>query len=183
MVIKTQPREYERFNAGNHEVVIVLDYSGSMNTITKASGAKKSRKDEALAALEKALVKMPKGVKVTLLTFGAESDGRDITPQWKKVEWDPSPEAVHELIRKLGRLTPKGDTPLVRATAEAKKHFTPGFEGAKTVLVVTDGGDTELKDPKLGADLRRDGETQEKYLRGQLGTTRIPVNTTDLEDG
>ena len=29
----------------------------------------------------------------------------------------------------------------MHAIADAAKHFTPGFAGAKTIIVLTDGGD------------------------------------------
>ena len=99
LLIRADPRDYDRFAAAYSELVIVLDFSGSMTLPTKETAGKnpeRSRKYEALAALQKCLTQVPRGVHVTLLTFSEEGGGNRINPQWKQVEWDPSSEAVAE---------------------------------------------------------------------------------------
>jgi hypothetical protein len=189
VAIKSSLLDYQRFAAANSELVIVVDYSGSMTKITKETKNKneRSRKQAALAALEKALPSVPKGVKVTLLTFSDTEGGGAITPQWKQVEWNPEAEAVSDRINQLAKLHPDFDTPLVGATVEAKKYFTPGFGGSKSVLILTDGGDnyflTDLykkRDDWRHLDIRK-GDTMEKYLRREFDGTGILVNVIGIE--
>jgi hypothetical protein len=168
LAVTTGERDFNRFAAANSQLVIVLDYSGSMRTPTRSSGGKRTRKQEALEALRKGLGKVPEGVKVTILTFGQAEDNQAIEPRWGPNKWDPSSESVDEVIAKLSLLTPKGTTPLVRSIAKAKEYFTPGFTGAKTILVVTDGGDNDFNDPAYGADLRKKGDTMAKFLRNEF---------------
>src|SRR5262249_44477394 len=154
--------DYNRFAAENSEVVIVFDYSGSMNTNVKATGM--SRKDTALEALRTCLRNIPDGVRVSLLTFSAETDRDRVTAQWRQVPWDSSAGAVNERVKQLRTLTPKYDTPLVRATVEARGYFTKDFKGAKTLVILTDGGDNAFY--SRDRDLREKyGETMEKCLK------------------
>jgi Mg-chelatase subunit ChlD len=175
--------DYDRFAAANCEVVIVVDYSGSMgDKKIKATG--KTRKDTALEALEGCLKKIPNGVKVTLLTFSAAENERNkerLVPLWRKAEWDNGDVAVGKRMKQLRDLTPKNDTPLVRATVGGRDYFTKDFKGAKTLVVITDGGDNTFypnRDyPDGEGELRREyGKTMETCLGTAFKGTGISLN-------
>jgi len=175
--------DFDRFAAANSELVIVLDYSGSMKKVTqetknKPQAQQETRKDAALRALKECLRNVPRGVKVTILTFSEDGSNGRITPQLDKVEWDPA--RLGRTFDKLEALDPKYDTPLVRATVKGKDYFTPGFKGAKSLLVVTDGGDNEFNSAD-GAAMRKEGATMELYLKRQFKDTGILVNVIGIE--
>jgi hypothetical protein len=181
LAIKSSQRDYDRFAAAKSELVIVVDYSFSMTKMTKGSGGKKSRKQEALDALELCLKQVPKGVKVTLLTFSSKSDGRRIVAQWNQVPWDPAAEAVRDRIDQLRRLEPTYDTPLVRATVEAKEKFSKGFRGAKSVLVLTDGGDNYFLKGRYTDLAIKKNDKMADYLRREFDGSGVLVNVIGIE--
>jgi hypothetical protein len=183
VAIHADEDDFDRFAAANSELVIVLDYSGSMTKVTqetknKPKAQQETRKVAALRALKECLRYVPRGVRVTILTFSEDGSNGRITPQWDRIEWDPA--RIGRVFDKLEALEPKYDTPLVRATARGKEYFTPGFNGAKSLLVVTDGGDTEFNSPD-GAAMRKEGATMEKYLLRTFKESGILVNAIGIE--
>jgi hypothetical protein len=176
--VQASKEHYDRFAAENSELVIVVDYSLSMKKLVKATG--KSRKDTALDALETCLRKIPNGVKVTILTFSADSDKELIAKQWGG-RWDDAPAEVGKRMRQLRALTPAYNTPLVRATVEARGYFTEGFKGGKTLVILTDGGDNSFYGK--GAQYRAEealrdkyGATMEKCLKTAFKDAGVSVN-------
>ena len=96
------------------------------------------------------------------------------------MEWDPSNKAVFDRMEQLRALTPAYDTPLVRATVEARNYFTEGFKGAKTLVVLTDGGDSTFHSREK--ELRdKYGDTMDKCLRNAFKDTGVLVNVLGFE--
>ena len=160
--------DYDRFAAENSELVIVVDYSGSMGGVDGHPEII-PRITRVLDALEVCLKKVPRGVKVTLLTFslkGSDEDDCGVQVQWPKAPWDPA--TLKDKMDGLRHLTPFGNTPLVLATVEGLRQFTEGFSGAKTLLVLTDGGDNkyETRDAKtLKTDPKSMAQCLQKYFK------------------
>ncbi len=173
IAVQSRPEDFAKFAAINSELVIVFDYSGSMEP---ENGPKPSRKTRAIRALRACLNTLPQGVQVTLLTFSQAQNGGGIRVQWPKAPW--APDQLDEKIKQLERLTPYGRTPLVEATAEARKYFTAGFNGAKTIVVLTDGGDNEFY---RKAERRAQGDTMARFLRDTFKDTGILVNVIGFE--
>ena len=179
IAVQATKADFDLFAAKNSELVVVLDFSGSMNEPQPGGG---KRINKALDALEQCLDKLPTGVQLTILTFSAKQEKELVDVQREHAPWRP--EDKNDLMDQLKLLTPNFYTPLVRATAEAAKHFTPGFEGAKTIVVLTDGGDDDFLE-KPGEDLRYDklkkrDLTMTEYLRQKISTD-ILVNVVGFQ--
>jgi hypothetical protein len=177
IAVQASKEDYDRFAAQNSELVIVVDYSKSMRKTVKGIG--KSRKDVALDALEACLKKIPNGVRVTILTFSADTDEL-ISKQWGGPWNDAAPE-VAKRMKQLRALTPMYNTPLVRATVEARKHFSEDFKKGKTLVILTDGGDNSFhgRGPSYRAEeeLRdRYGATMDKCLKAAFKDQGVSIN-------
>jgi hypothetical protein len=152
------PSARRGFRAGESAVVIVLDCSGSMAyprdpTDTRAGGEKR-RFDKVLDALEEVLQRLPKGVTVSLRAFSHYGFKNESQLIWDRETWDPEPAKVRARMSQVRRLRPYHETPLVRTMIQAKGDFPRGFRGAKTMLVLTDGADSEYE--ARPNDVRRD---------------------------
>jgi Mg-chelatase subunit ChlD len=162
--------EFAKFAAKNSEIVIVVDFSGSMTTPVK--GTNKDRREVVLDALRKCMKEVPAGVPVSLLTFSTEQDGGQITKRWNKVPWDPRASAVDQQMKILEKLDPKYDTPLVASMETAKDSFTKDFLGARTLLVLTDGGDNKVL---RGEAIEARSAAMAKKLRDAYGNSGVLV--------
>ena len=78
-------------------------------------------------------------------------------------------------------MEPQGGTPLVRATLEARKYFTKDFTGAKTLIVLTDGGDNTFKYTKADAGLRQEYQTMKNCLKTVFKDSGILINVIGIE--
>ncbi len=103
--------------------MLVIDTSGSMG----ASGMATVR-----GAVKKFLDAVPKSVKVGMVSF-ADTAGVDVAPttDYAKVS------------KEVGALTSKGETALYRAVQVAVKAL--GTEGERSIILLSDGGDTVAK--------------------------------------
>jgi hypothetical protein len=126
---------------------------------------KRCKYHEATKALGEVLQDLPAGVQVSVIVFShavVDADGvpdgrfEPRTPEdtieiiREPQAWNPNQGPA--LIKRLERLVPFNETPLVRAIRKAHKYgFPEGHKGFKTLLVLTDGednrfdGDTALK--------------------------------------
>jgi hypothetical protein len=155
-----------RFGAGTGSIAIVLDCSGSMLDRT---GTGVTKFDEAQAALKEVLRLVPRGTKLSLWTFsqlpdnvpllpGAKVDARllplglDEEPELtirqllRPAPWDPG--QADALVKQIGQLVPFFETPLVQAMWQAANTDLKDAKGLKTLLVLTDGDDNQLKKNK-----------------------------------
>jgi von Willebrand factor type A domain len=186
IAVQAEEGVFNQFAARNSEMVVVLDYSGSMGQDDKGNDLPvgKRRIDKALTALKTCLQKLPKGVRLTILTFQSDKTGnkaviatpRDAEP------WQPGDK--DGLIDKLTDLHPEGATPLVRAVAEAAKHFT-GTK-AKTILLLTDGGDDMFyagDGDELRQEVRKEGGKMQDFLHARFDRTGIQVHVVGIELG
>jgi hypothetical protein len=182
LAITANKADYDQFAAANSEVVIVVDHSGSMTKTVKATG--KSRKQMVQEALKACFLKIPNGVRVSLLVFNGNPDtlqDTSIIELWKQVKWNNSPDAVDGRIKQLNSVEAKGGTPLVRATLEAKKYFTKGFAGAKTLVVLTDGGDNTFYHTRTDAKLYDEYRSIDNCITSNFKNSGILVNVVGME--
>lgn len=140
------PRElYDKYRAGNSAIAIVLDCSGSMCAPLKPGDPPKEgvkrRYDKALDALEGVLEKLPKGTTVSLRVFSQRANNGAATLLWNTLKWDPA--TTRTRMQQLRNLEPWFATPLIRSLEQAKEDFPAGFKGSKTLVVLTDGGDSD----------------------------------------
>src|SRR5262249_53846806 len=112
------------------------------------AGKHPNRLDKARQALESVLRRLPKGTTVSLRVFGQTENQGDITVLWDKIRWDPDPtsDVYQERMKRVMDLKAEYETPLVRAIKAAKNDFPQNFQGFKTLVVLTDGMDSEVKD-------------------------------------
>jgi hypothetical protein len=152
----------------------------------------KSRFSKSTEALRGVLGQLPDGVWVSLRVFGDEESGKDkatgkyggIRLLWKAHRWEK--KKLAERMSEVERLTPKYGTPLVRSIAQAKGDFPPGFTGPRTIVVVTDGGDSNFYDSSpryrhLDADLRRQSPTLTGFLQKQFKDSGIQLSVVGFE--
>jgi hypothetical protein len=129
-------------------VVILLDYSGSMNATYKG----KSRKDAALDAVAALLKELPRGTPLRIRVFSdsKEPSGSRVIfgtggGARAEVTWESDQDQRYkDLIATLRGIEPQGFTPLVQSIIDAaKSDFTDLSGGSKTLLVLTDGAEDD----------------------------------------
>lgn len=136
---------------------------------------------EATQQLRQVLREMPRGTTVSITVFSQRTQGistgesnKTITVIRKPQPWDPA--KLNDVMDELEELEPWNDTPLARAMKRAKDEgFPRGFRGPKTMVVLTDGMDSEfVKD----AELNEDGKLNlPDFLQREFGgDERIMVN-------
>jgi hypothetical protein len=140
IVVQADRNTFNQFATDNTELVIAFDCSGSMGN--KRKGATEPKLTEALQALRQCLNKVPDGVHVSLLTFTAPNYRPEVEIVWNRMPWQRA-----RLVRLMDELEgdcwkkvkKEGFTPLVNATWKASQLFRGSV--AKTLIVITDGGD------------------------------------------
>jgi len=187
IAVQAEPEVFQEFAAHNSEMVVVLDYSGSMGHDPKDYSIKlkppNRRLDKALAALKICLKQLPPGVRLTVLSFNTQGEGASIRSNIK-VQFGPKPwqrGAEDGLIDRLGDLDPDGATPLVEAVDMAAQQFKTGVEAAKakTILVLTDGGDDMFLD---GQAVNTRKKAMEEFLGKRINKdSGIQVHVVGIE--
>jgi hypothetical protein len=148
--------------------------------------------------LKSVLEELPEGVTVSLRAFGAKEfdqtddgdEGSHLRLVWPAQPWKP--ERLQEMINKVDRLTPWFGNPLLRSVRLASQDFTRGPFVARTVIVLTDGGDSEFNDKDKDLKNESGANTITKYLKYlkddfdeeeiQLIVIGFDVNTTLLPE-
>ncbi|QEH33047.1 hypothetical protein OJF2_15430 [Aquisphaera giovannonii] len=178
-----------RFGAGSGSIAIVLDMSGSMREPTPSG---RSKLAEAKIALGQVLEIIPAGTTVSLWTFsqiGAkeadlfEDDPRHLAPEKtiqrlrEPVRWDRA--ELPGLVARLEAYRPFCDTPLVEAMWRAAATDLGKAQGLKTLLVLTDGNDTEFQKHREFNPLK-DGKPTYKdipeFIRTAFDPTGVQIN-------
>jgi hypothetical protein len=185
-------KDYDSFAAKNSELVIVVDYSGSMNYLKDGKtlgkpGDPNRRINRVLDALKTVMEQVPDGVKVTLLTFrqGENDRASTILVRWPTRPWNSDPTVVKNKFADLYELTPRGGTPLARATVEARQCFSKDpmtkkeFEGAKTIVILTDGGDNSYKADAEALGTK--GKSMAACLKQYFQNSDIAINVVGVE--
>jgi hypothetical protein len=142
----SQNQQEARFNKIN--VLIVLDKSGSMSSTPE--GYTKTKWSSAIDALRKSLQPTSELVSygialypysASVATPSCELDAGDAAIN---IKVGPAVDTVPEILGLLESTSPGGGTPTAAALGAAFEYFTNGsglgLEGAKYVLLVTDGG-------------------------------------------
>jgi Mg-chelatase subunit ChlD len=142
LVAVQAPEAVFRRLAGNVEIVLVLDCSGSM--ALDVDGTR--RIDRVRDALREALRQLPRGVMVSLYAFSSKEHPTGLYPVFERETLNPddNPDQVNELMAAARKLTPFGATPLVDSILEARRKFSGGADVSKTLVVLTDGIDTRF---------------------------------------
>jgi hypothetical protein len=201
VAVQTNRSVYALFGAKKPAISIVFDCSGSMNYPNNQDAKDlNTRFHKATRALKSVLKELPEGVMVSLRAFGAKEfdktkDGDErsrLRLVWPAHEWKP--ESLQEMINKVDSLTPSSFTPLLRSIRLASQDFPRGPFMARTVIVLTSGGDSEFNDKDKDKDLKRESgaNTITKYLKYlkddfdengiQLIVIGFELNTTLLPD-
>jgi hypothetical protein len=182
VAVQTEQELYKRFGAGHTAVALVLDCSGSMNNRKVENGP--TRWARATAAVEAILSDLPPGVWISLYVFGAREHGSTdsdakIERVWPPHVWEGLSRARSEW-QKVKDLTPVGMTPLIPAICRAVDDL-PRQLPVRTVVAITDGGDTCYYNPDAGyyGELRkRPGERMPAFFRrrfGEVGNLQVSV--------
>lgn len=168
------------YGEGSGAIAIVLDCSGSMNDRGKFAEAKQ--------ALISVLRSVPRGTAVSLWIFGQSYGGRPAeavraSPSSEDLADDKTPERTIRSIRKparwepeqcdaleatLAKIMPCWRTPLAEAMRQAKADLVSA-RGFKTLLVLTDGNDSEYVRKHPGRDIP-------SFVRETFAQTGIMVN-------
>jgi len=142
---------------GLGSITFVLDCSGSMGPLENTS-IEDSKYFQAVLALEKVLTKIPKGVTISVWIFGqAVGPGKTVLEPEKNiiqiiepVSWDPdNSENKKTLLSKLKypSVEPWNASPIIHAMSLALNDIVK-YEGAKMMIVLTDGLDNRIKKDK-----------------------------------
>jgi hypothetical protein len=205
IIVRASPGVHQQFAASNGAVAIVLDASGSMlEPSDKLLREEKLRWDrqvpckyhDATKALREVLKGLPPGTHVSVFVFShvkgphnefgfAQNKQPTDVDEWIDRVWDPAPwdpdKQLDALMDKVEDKVPYNYTPLVRAMWKAKETgFPKNISGFKTLLVLTDGMDTEFKndkDHKFDNKLNPDGKlTIPEFLRQEFATSGVRIN-------
>jgi hypothetical protein len=173
---------HQQFGVGKAALAIVVDFSGSMNSPLKTAGKPQKggprRIDKALDALEEVLSKdFLKGTVISLWVYSQyEGDPKEepIVKQLRAPQkWDSNSQLL-PLMNKLRNLVPFNETPLVRAMWKAKADLA-GFEGLKTILVLTDGVDNRFENDK-DLKVNKGNRNIPNFLKEQFKDSGILLN-------
>jgi hypothetical protein len=170
VAVQTKESLYKLFGAEKTALSIVLDCSGSMAVHRENDPISRFR--HATRALKSVMEELPEGVTVSLRAFGAKEfdpDGSLAEKDRMKLVWGPdkwNPERVNEFMSKVVPLTPQYFTPLLRSIRRASRDFPRRDFAARTVVVITDGGDSEFIDKNKDTDLKE--ESGEQTISGYL---------------
>lgn len=142
---------------GLGSITFVLDCSGSMGPLDNTP-IEDSKYFQAVLALEKVLTKIQKGVTISVWIFGqAVGPGKTVLEPEKNIiqiiepiSWDPeNSETIKTLLSKLKypSVEPWNASPIIHAMSMALKDIVK-YEGAKMMVVLTDGLDNRIKKDK-----------------------------------
>ncbi len=148
-------------------VVILLDYSGSMDGPLPKG---KTRKDAALDAVAALLKELPRGTPLRVRVFSDEKEPRGSRVVFgaggegdrPEVTWESDQDPRYkDLMATLRGLKPHGFTPLVQSILDAARNDFPRRPGSKTLLVLTDGAEED--------EVKREGDALAKFLADRGG--------------
>jgi hypothetical protein len=159
---------------------IVIDYSGSM---------KGQRIKDALNAVEKTLLLIPKGTTVSVRIFGHKTGPRNTKetyedtlikpiPDFEKVTWTGQGSQRRDLMDKLRTEKPMNGTPLVEAMVQGLEDLK-GADGPKILLVLTDGMDNMYPKRANGTEqpeTKADATLIPPYLRKMFRGSDVEIN-------
>src|SRR5262249_48899798 len=139
---------------------------------------------DATDALKEVLATIKKDAYVSVMIFSQQVKGgqpkasETITVLREPKRWDPA--EMPDLMEELEKLVPFNDTPLVRAMAKAKqKCFPDDFTGLKSLVVLTDGKDTEFEGD---AELNPGGRLSiPAFIEQTFGDAGILVNVVGFK--
>lgn len=141
--------------AGYGRMMLVLDSSGSM---AESAGGGQTKIAAAKSALQTVIGGLPEDAEVGLRVFGATvfsrndkgacTDSQAVVP--------PGTDNRAELSAAVEKYKPYGETPIPHALEEAAKDL--GGEGARSIVLVSDGESTCAPDPcQVAEQLHKDG--------------------------
>jgi uncharacterized caspase-like protein len=138
VAVQSRGKLYDKLGAENVAVAILLDCSASMSQPEKPGGAPKW--DQAKRVLQRVLQELPDGVTVSVRGFTTD---RQFNPVMRRLlhaeKWDEKQRTA--LKGKLEELTLVNGTPIIDAIWRAHKEDLPSEFEARTIVVITDGGD------------------------------------------
>jgi hypothetical protein len=192
-------------SVGLGAVAIVLDYSGSMRATDSGRDnwqAPDSKIRQALTVLKSVLGTLPRGTPVSIRIFGhkkpavasnnpdpevKEAEDTRATPSERvfrgRVTWSrENPAPLQGLMDKLSAYHPQWGTPLLDSMVAAKaEDFPSGFQGARTLVVLTDGADTSYpRATRVEAVSRR---LKEEFADGDVSIQMILFRVDQQEEG
>jgi hypothetical protein len=159
IAVQATPELFQRYGESGGAVAIVLDCSGSMGPAEGAPPGADSKYRAAVRALDRLLMGIARGTRVSLWVFGANRGGNESADDAEKsidevqppIVWDPGNDSGQRrrLIALVDGLQPWNQTPLLRTMLRAKNEdlasAPPGF---KTLIVITDGVDNRFAQDK-----------------------------------
>ncbi|WP_425395142.1 VWA domain-containing protein [Aeoliella sp.] len=168
-------------NPGDYAVTVVVDGSGSMG---RTPDGKTFKYEQAVRALRELMQQLPDGVQVSVWVFGeALGPQKTVTAPEQTIHqlmrptvWDSSnTKVLDELITLLNDIEPWNESPVASAMLAARQDLLP-LNGAKTMVVLTDGADNRLS-PATG-----DASSSElgQVLGNALAGTGISLNVVGI---
>ncbi|HET6573795.1 MAG TPA: hypothetical protein VFG68_09355, partial [Fimbriiglobus sp.] len=147
-------------------VVILLDYSGSMDGVFQKDV---TRKQAALKAVSDLLKALPKETPLRIRVFSDKDNkngsrvvfGTGKGDDRSLVTWDSDQDQRYrDLVATLDRIVPWGNTPLAQSIIDAANNDFAGLgTGSKTLLVLTDGSEDDGQ--------KRGAQAQANFIAGR----------------
>ncbi|MCA1685953.1 MAG: hypothetical protein LC745_08210, partial [Planctomycetia bacterium] len=183
--VRAEDTVFDRSGLSRGAVAVVLDASGSMGPPEGQPFDSRTRYATATRALEQVLRDMPAGTTVSLYVFGEAAPGDAQVPAEQTIRtarpptrWDPSQLAPLMAEISYPRVRPSNGSPIVRTMLRARDDLLRLTDvGLKTIVVVTDGNDTEFEtDPLRGPE----GKDVATFLKESFKDTGIQVNVVAI---
>lgn len=170
-------------DANNGAITLVLDCSGSMGANRGEAFGPDTKYAHAVAAISELLDDLPRGVKLSVWTFGqAVGDNKTVVPAERSIRriqppiaWDPRDASLRQnLIDAISypNVEPWNESPLLAAVLAASSDLRD-VEGVRSLVVITDGADNRIADDAVANPL---GLAPEQWIRKQFSGTGITVN-------
>jgi hypothetical protein len=171
LAVRAAPNVHNQFAPEKGALAIILDCSGSMmrgkvySSLYEKLGDKAAETfleeynektvcnyHDATGALKAVLAELPDGVRISIYAF-SHSTSKE-SNRYIELIRKPSPWSKDELkgtMSRLEKLKPYYDTPIVHSMLRVRDEgFPENFKGFKSMIVLTDGEDTEFaKDAEL----------------------------------
>jgi hypothetical protein len=185
VAVQTRQSVYETLGARDAAVALVLDFSKSM--LDPAKGEREPKYIQAQKVLHSVLKDFPAGVRVSLHVFGIDhprSDALKICPLWESEAWNPDPAQLKKKMDELAALKPAWGTPLLEAIWLAREDLLKQNARTRSMVVITDGGDTVFYNPIWDRVKARTGVKDMKELLEKGfgdGTIQLSVIGYDVE--
>jgi hypothetical protein len=153
LAVRADGQLIDRYGVAQGGITFVVDCSGSLGPVEEAGGVdtSRSRYRSSLTALRKILASLPRGVRVSVWTFGERSGGTNPEETIRRIQpmtaWTGKESQIDELVRPLESLEPWNFSAIAHAMLEARADLEK-ISQPRAMIVLSDGDDNRFAKDK-----------------------------------